>query len=123
MHVIALIKRWFAAPDLADDRKGTRTAGLLNQAIVISLLLAGLFFIGAVIGHNVPVGAKLIALMWFSVLLLSWRLLRGGKVIFVAFTLTVLFFAFLTSVNISLGTIRTPTAAIYVFWVIHGLKC
>ena len=118
MHVINMISRWFAAPAFEGEEEKTRRAGLLNQAIVISLLLAGLFFIGAVIGNNVPVGAKLIALMWFSVLLLSWRLLRGGKVIFVAFTLTVLFFAFLTSVNISLGTIRTPTAAIYVFWVI-----
>ncbi len=112
------VKRWFAAPVFEGDEEKTRTAGLLNQAIATSLLLSVLIFIGAVIGNNVPSSAKLIGATWIIVLLLSRMLLHRGKAMFVAFILTFLFFVFLTAANISLGTVRTPTAAIYTLWVI-----
>ena len=116
--MIDMIMPWFAAPVFKDDEEKTRTAGLLNQAIATSLILVVLVFIGSVVGNNVPASAKVIAGIWFFVLLLSWMLLHRGKVIFVASILTLLFFIFITAANISLGTIRTPTAAIYTFWVI-----
>jgi hypothetical protein len=118
MRVGDRVKRWFAAPVFEGDEEKTRTAGLLNQAIATSLLLSVLIFIGAVIGNNVPSSAKLIAATWIIVLLLSRMLLHRGKANFVAFILTFLFFVFLTAANISLGTVRTPTAAIYTLWVI-----
>ncbi|MEI7538432.1 MAG: hypothetical protein WCJ76_14530, partial [Comamonadaceae bacterium] len=81
-------------------------------------MLTVLIIIGVVLGNNVPIGALVIAILWFAVLLSIRRILHSGRVTFVAFTLATLFFVFLTAANISLGTIRTPTASIYVFWVI-----
>ena len=116
--MIDKIMPWLAAPVFEGDEEKTRTAGLLNQAVSASLILTVLVFIGSLIGNNVPASAKVIAGTWFFVLLLSRVLLHSGKVNFVASILTLLFFVFITAANISLGTIRTPTAAIYTFWVV-----
>lgn len=113
-----MIRRWFASPLFEGDEEKTRRAELINGAITVNLLLTVLIIIGVVLGNNVPIGALVIAILWFAVLLSIRRILHSGRVTFVAFTLTTLFFVFLTAANISLGTIRTPTASIYVFWVI-----
>ena len=113
-----MIRRWFASPLFEGDEEKTRRAELINGAITVNLLLTVLIIIGVVLGNNVPIGALVIAILWFAVLLSIRRILHSGRVTFVAFTLATLFFVFLTAANISLGTIRTPTASIYVFWVI-----
>ena len=70
MHQMDLIKRWFAAPVFEDDEESTRRAGLLNLAIVISLLITGLLLIGAVIGNQGSASARTIAIVFLIVLLL-----------------------------------------------------
>jgi diguanylate cyclase (GGDEF)-like protein/PAS domain S-box-containing protein len=111
------IKKWGAPPVFAGEEEKTRRAGLLNQAILISLFFTALLIFGVLIGGNVPTSALLVATLWFFLLLLSRHLLHSGKLILVEGIVVVLFFVLLTLVNIMLGSIRTPTAAVYVFWV------
>ena len=48
-------------------------------------------------------------------MLIRW-VFKSGKLITAEVMLTVLFYVFITLANISLGTIRTPTASFYIFW-------
>lgn len=107
-----------AAPTLASDTETTRVAKLLEMLILVSTLLTLLLLVGAVSGDNVPATAKIIGLAWLGMLLLGWWMMRQGQVQFVALSLTLLFFGVITAITASLGTIRAPVAAVYVFWVI-----
>ncbi len=116
--MIDTIKRRFAPPVFQGDEEKTRRANLLNEVIFICLFLAVLVIVAVLIGKNVPTSSLVIALLWLVALALGWRVMHSGRITLVAVTLPVFFFVFLTGANASLGTIRTPTAAIYVFWVI-----
>ncbi len=110
--------RLFAPPVFQGEEEKTRLASLLNEVILMSLVFTTLVIIAVLLGNTAPASSLFIAVLWLLVLTVSWRALRGGRTTLVALSLTILFFAFLTMANISLGTIRTPTAAFYVFWVI-----
>ena len=112
------LQRALAAPMTHADSESTRMAGLLRLVILLTAALTCLLSLGAAIGSNVPRRAIFLAIFWWPVLGVMWYLLRRGRVRLVAFALPVLFFVALAAVNISLGTIRTPTAGVYVFWVI-----
>lgn len=115
--LISAIKKWGHPPVFTGDEEKTRRAGLLNQTILISLFFTVLLIFGVLIGSNIPTGALLITTLWFFLLLLSRRLLHNGKSGMVEIIVVVLFFVLITLVNIIFGSIRTPTTAVYVFWV------
>jgi diguanylate cyclase (GGDEF)-like protein/PAS domain S-box-containing protein len=115
--LIHTIMKWGEPPVFVGDEEKTSRAGLLNQTILISLFFTALLIFGVLIGRNVPASALLITSLWFFLLLLSRRLLHSGKTGLVEGIVVVLFFVLLTLANIMLGSIRTPTAAVYVFWV------
>ncbi len=110
--------RWFQPPVFEGDEEKTRRASLLNELILASLLLTALVIVAALLGSKTPTSTLIIAVLWLILLALSWRMLHSGRINLVAFALPMLFFVALTLTNISLGTIRAPVAAIYVFWVI-----
>ncbi len=112
------IRRWLASPVFDGDPVKTRQAGLLNVYVNFSFLLTLLCMLGIVLGHNAPRSALSLAMVWFVVLFLLRHMLHHGKVAWVTFCVTVPFFILITAVNISLGTIRTPTAGTYLFWMI-----
>ncbi len=116
--VTSALQRRLAAPVFQGDKEKTRRAALLKLVMSSSLFLTALIIVALLLGQNTPRSSLIIASAWLALLLQGWQLLQRGKVSFVAFALPILFFVFLTGANISLGTIRTPTAAIYVFWVI-----
>ncbi|MDI1246150.1 MAG: diguanylate cyclase [Rhodoferax sp.] len=115
--MIQAISQWGEAPVFNGDEEKSRRAGLLNQTILINLFFTGLVIFGALIGRHVPTGVLLIATLWFVLLLLSRRLLRSGKSGMVEGIVVLVFFVLLTLTNINLGSVRTPMAAVYVFWV------
>ena len=112
------IRRWLVSPIFDGDSEKTRRAGLLNIYVNFSLLFTLLCIVGVALGHNAPRSALILATVWFFVLCLMRQMLHHGKVAWVTFFVTVPFFILLTAVNISLGTIRTPTAGAYLFWMI-----
>lgn len=113
-----LLARWLAPPVFAGDQAKTRRAEIFNSFILFSLAMTLLVIAGVVLGNNVPTSALIIALVWLLVLVLSWRLVHAGKLALVSIAVSVVFFMLITLANISLGTIRSPTASIYVFWVV-----
>lgn len=110
-------RHWTAPPAAPDDKEKARRADLLKLVITNCLFLMALIMLALVLGDN-PMRSMLIAMSWLGVLILGWRLLQSGWISLVTFALPIAFFVFLTAANICLGTIRTPTAAIYLFWVI-----
>ena len=109
---------WLKSPEFPGEEEKTRTAALLNVVMLTSMVLTAVLLLGAFAGNNVPGTAKSIGLVWLALLLVGWRAMHSGHVGTVAAARVVLFFIFITAVNISLGTIRTPVASMYVFWVI-----
>ena len=112
------IKRVLAPPVFPGDEEKTRQASFLNELIGINLLVAVLIAAAVFLGNNVSTRSQIIAMSWLVVLALAWRILHSGRIGFIAFALSILGFVFLTGANISLGTVRTPTAAFYVIWII-----
>ena len=112
------VKKWLAPPVFPGEEEKTRRATFLNEFIGINLLFAALIAVAVLLGNNVPIRSQIIVILWLVLLALGWFILHRGRVDFVAFTLSVLSFAFLTGSNISLGTVRTPTTALYAIWIL-----
>ena len=108
--------RWLHPPVFEGDDAKTSRAGLLHEVILMSIALAALFTFGSLLGKNTPSSSRIIATLLVLLLALGWRSLRNGRITFIAFALPIALFISITGVNISLGTIRTPTAAGYLFW-------
>ena len=110
------IKWMSASPDFDNgDLRGYR-AKLVNQILTVCLCVTLVLDVGAYLGHNVSASALIIGILWFAVLLCCKWLLKSGRLILTEVIITVVFFVVITGVNISLGTIRAPFAAFYVFW-------
>lgn len=112
------VPRWMVAPVYAGEPETTRVTKLLKMVILGSAVLTALLLVGAFSGDNIPAMAKIIGMAWLAILLLGWWMMRQGQIHFVANALTLLFFVAITAITASLGTIRAPVAAVYVFWVI-----
>ncbi len=110
--------RWLEPPVFEGDDVKTSRAGLLNEVIFISMAITAMLTLGSLLGKNTPDSARIIATLLLVLLALGWRSLRSGKIAFVALALPIVLFITFTGVSISLGTIRTPMAAGYLFWVI-----
>ena len=115
---IPAIKRWLSPPVFDGDPEKTRRAGLLNLFVVAGLLFTLLSMVGIVLGRNVPVQTLMLDMGFFLLLFLFRLMLYRGKIGLLMFCLTAPFFLHLTALNVTLGTIRTPTAAMYLFWMI-----
>ncbi len=116
--MMTTIKRVLAPPVFPGDEEKTRRASFLNEVIGINLFFGTLVTVAVLLGDNVPTSSLIIGTSWLVMLTLGWRILHSGRITFVASALVIFFFVFLTGANISLGTVRTPTAAHYVIWIL-----
>ena len=105
------IMRWLQPPVFEGDDTKTSRAGLLNAVISTSIVLTAVLTFGSLLGENTPTSTRIVATLLLAALALGWRMLRSGRITFVAFALSIVLFICLTAVNIGLGTIRTPMAA------------
>ena len=112
------VKRWLQPPVFEGDDARTRRASLLNASIIGVLLYGAAAVAGMLLGGKSPARLVFINVAMMALVLMLRRLLHAGRVRFAAMALTVLGFVFITSLNINLGTIRTPVAASYLFWVL-----
>lgn len=116
--MFSAIKRWFTPPVFDGDEEKTRLASLLNTIIIIAITLIILISIGDVLGGKTPASTWIINWVMVAFCLVLRRWLFHGKIRLVGVVLVGLGFFFLTASNITLGTVRTPTAAMYLFLVI-----
>ena len=113
------IKRWLAPPVFEGDEEKTRQAILvnmigLNSLVFLLIILAASFFAG-----NTPTRILIIELfLGCAGILQLLRWLRSGKVKLARVGMVVFGLVFITGTTASIGTIRAPTAATFVFWVL-----
>ena len=107
-----------APPVFDGDPEKTRRAGLLNLFAVVGLVFTSLCIVGVVLGRNVPVQTLMLDIGSFFAFFLFRFMLHCGKIVLLTLCMTVLTFVLLTALNVSQGTIRTPTAAMYLPWMI-----
>ncbi len=108
---------WLASPIFREDGEKTQRAALVHAALLFSIAFAVVALIAIIVGKNVPARTFVIVFLYLLLLLQSVRWLHAGKLGYCELTLTVGFFVVLTAAIISLGTIRAPATAVYVFWV------
>ncbi len=109
--------RWFAPPVFEDDEK-TRRAEVLNTIAISCVGLSIVLMVGNLLGGRspLPVIAVDVLVLVTGVVVLFW--LRSGSLHYAGEFMLFSGFAYVTAVIITLGTIRTPNTAIYLFLVI-----
>lgn len=109
---------WFAPPVFDGDALKTRQAAFVNAILLGVAAYLCLLIAGVLLGRNAPVHIVLIDVLMLMALVLLRRSLHAGKVEWATVGLAIVGFMGITAVNVSLGTIRTPTSAIYLFYVL-----
>lgn len=113
-----MLKHWLHPPVFAGDDAATHRASLLHAIILTVLAFLILVIVGNLLGGHIPISTLLIDSVMFMVVFLFHRLLHTGKIGAAGVGFTILGFLYITGVCISLGTIRTPSTATYLFLVI-----
>jgi diguanylate cyclase (GGDEF)-like protein/PAS domain S-box-containing protein len=116
--MMSSVKSWLAPPVFDGDGDRARLAGLINAICVVSLLFVLLVIVGGMLGGRTPVSTQVMNLLLLVILVLSRNRLHRGQITLAGLGLAISGFAYITAVNISLGTIRTPSTATYLFWVL-----
>ncbi|MDD5333967.1 MAG: ATP-binding protein [Rhodoferax sp.] len=113
------IMRWLAPPVFAGDEEKTRQASLINVICVASLVFIWVLVAGSLLTGNIPTTILIIELFSGSAVILQLlRWLRIGKVTLARAGIIIFGLVYITGATASIGTIRTPTAAVFVFWVL-----
>lgn len=113
------ITRWLAPPVFAGDEEKTRQASLINVIGIASLVFILILLVGSLLAGNTPTTILIVDLFFgCAVILYLLRWLRSGKVALARAGIIVFGLLYITGVTASIGTIRTPTAAVFVFWVL-----
>lgn len=116
--LVTSIKRWLAPPVFEGAEEKTRQASLINMVCITSLAFTLAVMVGALIGGKTPVSTLIIDLVACAVTLQFRHWLRSGRVMLARVGMVIFGLVFITAVTANIGTIRTPTAAILLFWVL-----
>jgi hypothetical protein len=110
--------QWFAPPDFPEDRDKTRRASLLNGALVTLLALMPVLVVGNLIGGRVPtsVYGGNVAMFVACLMLRAW--MCRGAVEQAGALLLVLAMVVVTATLARLGTVRSPTASMYLLVIL-----
>ena len=111
-------RRWLAPPVFAGQLLMTRQASLVNMISLTCLAFIVVVMCGAALEQHPPVVTLLIDAFAFGVIVQFLRWLRSGKVLQARLGLVLFGYVYMVGATASLGTIRTPTASIFVFWVL-----
>jgi PAS domain S-box-containing protein len=114
-----LIMRWLTPPVFAGDEEKTRHAGLINLIGIASLLILLVLVLISLFAGATPLRILIIDICVGGpalLLLLGW--VRMGRVTLARFGLVIFGFVFITWITASIGTVREPTASLFVFWLL-----
>ena len=114
------IKRWLMAPVFPGDEIKTRRAVLLNSSLINFMTLIPLLIIGDLLSNKTPLYLYFISLLAFLICLLCYRWMQHGKLHLASLTLVSMGLLIITLTLANLGTIRSPTANLYLLMVITG---
>lgn len=112
------IKRWMSPPVFEGAEEKTRHASLINLICITCLAFTLAVMAGALIGGKTPVSTLIIDVVACAVTLQFRHWLHRGRVMLARVGMVIFGFVFITAVAANIGTIRTPTAAILLFWVL-----
>lgn len=112
------LRRWLKPPAFPDDLKKTRQASLVNMIALTCVVFIIVVMVGALKDHTVPYTTIIIDLIALAVIGIFLHWLRNGRVLAARIGLVGFGFIYVVGATASIGTIRTPTAAIFVFWVL-----
>lgn len=116
--LVTSIKRWLAPPVFEGAEEKTRQASLINMVCITSLAFTLAVMVGDLIGGKTPISTLIIDLVACAVTLQFRHWLRSGRVMLARVGMVIFGLVFITAVTANIGTIRTPTAAILLFWVL-----
>jgi hypothetical protein len=116
--LVTSIKRWLAPPVFEGAEEKTHQASLINMVCITSLAFTLTVMVGALMGGKTPVSTLIIDLVACAVTLQFRHWLRSGRVMLARVGMVIFGLVFITAVTANIGTIRTPTAAILLFWVL-----
>lgn len=116
--LLTSIERWLAPPVFEGDEEKTRQARLINMVCISCLAFTLAVMVGALIGGKTLASTLIIDLVACAVTLLFRHWLHGGRVMLARIGMVIFGLVFITAVTADIGTIRTPTAAILLFWVL-----
>jgi len=111
------IVRWFAPPGFDDDEK-TRRAMVFNTIAIAAMGVSLVLVAGNLAGGESPPIIYVIDLLVFFTALWQWFRIRSGNLFLVGESMLLSGFVYITVGVASLGTIRTPITAIYLFLII-----
>lgn len=112
------VVRWATPPVFEGDLKKTRQASLLNMIALSCLAFIVVVMVGALRDKALPVATLVLDVFALGVIVQFLRWLRSGRVLLARVSMVTFGFAYIVGATASIGTIRTPTAAIFVFWVL-----
>lgn len=112
------MSRWFSPPSFEGDGETLRRAALLNTILIGSILFLSLLIVGIFLGSNTPQKIAPINLIMILAMVLIRRWLFAGRVELAAVATSLVGLVGITVVTAHLGTIRTTTAANYLFWIL-----
>ena len=112
------LMRWLVPPVFAGDEEKTHQAALINLIGLISIALILTITVGSVFGAGTPTLTLILDLFACLVLAQFLRWVHTGRVNLARIGFVVFGLGFIMVATASLGTVRTPTTSIFVFWVL-----
>jgi diguanylate cyclase (GGDEF)-like protein len=116
--LVTSIRNWMAPPVFEGAEEKTRQASLINMICITCLVFTLAVMVGALIGGKTPVSTLIIDLVACAVILQFRHWLHSGRVMLARVGMVIFGLVFITAITANIGTIRTPTAAILLFWVL-----
>jgi diguanylate cyclase (GGDEF)-like protein len=116
--MLTSIKRWLAPPIFDGAEEKTRQASLMNMVCITCLAFTLVVMTGAALGGKNPLSTLIIDLAACAGILQFRRWLHHGRVLLVRLGMVIFGLIFITTAIANIGTIRTPTASILLFWVL-----
>jgi len=116
--MLHIIKHWFVPPVVNGNELQLKQVSLLNASLIVVIFLISLIFIGNLIGGETPTATLVLdGIIFLTAILIRYWMFRGN-VIHIAMVLVTLAIILVTASIVSLGTIRTPTTAVYLLVII-----
>ena len=112
------IQKWLAPPVFADDEIKTRQAEVTNAATVTVTVFTALVFVGNLLGGRIPLVTMVIDIFIIGLCVVLYFILHKGWVKLAGVGMIAFGTIFVTIGVASLGTIRTPSTAVYLLVVI-----
>ena len=116
--MIQTLKRWLSPPVFPGDEEQTGQLALINVALLGPIALMLVFLLVLYFDPSLPRTLLVVDLIALGLSLQGLRWLHAGKIGLAVAGLSLIGYLATTAANISLGTIRTPMASLYLFWLL-----